>query len=182
LGNNFFILTGGPGSGKTALIEEFKNRGFFCMDEVGRKIIQEELTYGAEPLTEEMMKLRIEKMLIRSIETYEEVKDKQETIFFDRGILDYLGFADYTNTLISNELFQASIQLHYHAKVFILPPWEKIYCNDTERKQSFEEAIDVYNFCLTIYTNYGYEIIEIPKIDVSERADFILKVINPSTP
>ena len=35
------IITGGPSSGKTSIIEALKDEGYSCFDEVSREIIQE---------------------------------------------------------------------------------------------------------------------------------------------
>jgi predicted ATPase len=48
--NNFIILTGGPSSGKTSIIEKLKEKGYLCIDEVGRQIIQEQLAIGGNAL------------------------------------------------------------------------------------------------------------------------------------
>ena len=173
--NNFFILTGGPGSGKTTLIEELNRRGFFSVDEVARKIIQDEMALGGNALPGKNIGQRIEKMIVRSIETYQEaLKLRNEPIIFDRGVLDYVGYAYRTNTPISEELHQTALSLVYNKKVFLAPPWDEIYCNDTERKQSFEEALEVYDNLFKIYSDFGYEIIELPKASVEIRADFVI--------
>jgi predicted ATPase len=173
--NNFFILTGGPGSGKTTLIEELNRRGFVSVEEVARKIIQDEMALGEEALPGSNIGSRIEKMIVRSIETYQDaLKQRTEPIIFDRGVLDYVGYAYRTNTPISEELHQAALSLVYNKKVFLAPPWEEIYCNDTERKQSFEEALEVYADLFKIYSDFGYEIIELPKASAESRADFVI--------
>jgi predicted ATPase len=178
--DKFFILTGGPGSGKTTLIEELKKRGLYCVDEVARKIIQEEMALGGDALPGDNIGIRIEKMLLGSIETYQEAVKEGRVTLFDRGTLDYLGYAYRTNTPISEELHQKASELVYNKKLFITPPWEEIYCNDTERKQSFEEAVEVYHSCFKLYAEHGYEVIELPKADVMERADFIMRHIGKS--
>jgi len=176
--NKFFILTGGPGSGKSTLIEELNKRGFFGIEEVARKVIQEEMALGGEALPGNNIGHRIEKMIIRSIESYQDaLKQLTEPIIFDRGVLDYVGYAYRTNTPISEELHRAALSLVYNKKVFLAPPWEDIYCNDTERKQSFEEALEVYDHLFKIYSKFGYEIIELPKTSVENRADFVISHI-----
>ncbi len=39
---NYFILTGGPGSGKTTTLNELAHRGFLTVPEVARAIIQKQ--------------------------------------------------------------------------------------------------------------------------------------------
>jgi predicted ATPase len=41
--NRFFVLTGGPGSGKTTLIEALNARGYATTEEAGRGVIREEM-------------------------------------------------------------------------------------------------------------------------------------------
>lgn len=48
--NNFYILTGGPGSGKTSIIETLREIGYDCVPEVGRKIIKEQITLNGDAL------------------------------------------------------------------------------------------------------------------------------------
>ena len=38
---NLFIITGGPGAGKTTVLTELQRLGFTCVPEVARQIIQE---------------------------------------------------------------------------------------------------------------------------------------------
>ncbi len=75
---------------------------------------------------------------------------------------------------------QAAHNLKYNQKVFVTPPWEEIYCNDSERKQTFDEAALTYNHIVEAYaySKYGYELIEIPKTDVKNRVEFILQHVN----
>lgn len=178
LNNNFFIITGGPGTGKTTLIEELRRRGICCIEEGARKIIQDEMASGGDALPWKNIKKCIELMIARSIDAYyEAVNAGENVVIFDRGVLDYLGFAYRTQTPISHELENTAKSLLYNKMVFIAPPWEEIYCNDAERKQTFEEALEVYDSCVKIYSENGYEVIEIPKATINERAEFLIKHI-----
>lgn len=80
---NFIILTGGPGSGKTSIIEKIREKGYLCIDEVGRKIIQEQLAIGGNALhSGDRLKFR-DLMLSRSIEDYLRVEEYENFVFFD---------------------------------------------------------------------------------------------------
>ncbi|MCD8177326.1 MAG: AAA family ATPase [Tannerellaceae bacterium] len=41
-----YILTGGPGVGKTSLLDGLRQKGFLCVDEVARDIIRNEMVTG----------------------------------------------------------------------------------------------------------------------------------------
>ena len=46
--NHMFVVTGGPGSGKSSLIESLRRRGFRSMPEAGRAIIQDQIRIGGK--------------------------------------------------------------------------------------------------------------------------------------
>ena len=70
--------------------------------------------------------------------------------------------------------FEEMNKANYHSTVFIAPPWEEIYVNDNERMESFETAQLLYNCLKKLYNTSGFKLIEIPKVSVSGRAEFIL--------
>jgi predicted ATPase len=59
----------------------------------------------------------------------------------------------------------------------MLPPWPEIYITDTERKQTFEEAVEVYHQMIGAYRDCRYQVIEVPRAAVRLRADFVLKIM-----
>lgn len=40
--NNFYVLTGGPGVGKTTLLEELERRNYEIVPEIARELIKEQ--------------------------------------------------------------------------------------------------------------------------------------------
>src|SRR6476646_4988836 len=48
--DRYFVITGGPGSGKTALIEALRSRGYACSNEAGRVIIQDQVAIDGRAL------------------------------------------------------------------------------------------------------------------------------------
>jgi predicted ATPase len=79
---------------------------------------------------------------------------------------------------ISELLLAKCGELDYCRKVFIFPPWEEIYENDAERKQDFNEAVATYHEMVSAYTKFGYDLIEVPKASVKERAQFIVNKLS----
>lgn len=41
--NHYYVITGGPGVGKTTLLGELEKRNYRCMPEVARRVIQEQM-------------------------------------------------------------------------------------------------------------------------------------------
>jgi predicted ATPase len=88
-----FVVSGGPGSGKTAVIEELAGRGFRCAAEVARQIIIEQVRDGGTALPWGDREAYTWLMLRRSIESYVAHASSLEPVFFDRGIPDTLCYA-----------------------------------------------------------------------------------------
>lgn len=61
--------------------------------------------------------------------------------------------------------------------MFLLPPWEAIYAMDSERDQTFEESVAVFEGMKRWYARWGYETVEVPRAGVAARASFILEAI-----
>ena len=176
--DNFFVLTGGPGVGKTTLLGELEKKKFKCVPEVAREIIKEQMKIEGEALPWKNKELFKQLMHERSIDDYKRINDNNnEIIFFDRGILDTLSYTRLINSNITEEMNSDAKYYRYNKKVFILPPWVEIYKTDSERKQSWEEAVQTYEMIINTYKEYNYEILEVPKTSIVNRVDFILKNI-----
>lgn len=50
MSDHFFVVTGGPGAGKTSLITELTRRRFHTIPESDRAIIREEIASGGDAL------------------------------------------------------------------------------------------------------------------------------------
>lgn len=178
--NNFYVITGGPGVGKTTLLEELKRRNYEIVPEVARELIKEQQKDNGKALPWKNKNLYKEMMFDRSISSFEEIDrttNKKELIFFDRGFLDSICYANIIQSETSDLMKSYAESWRYNKNVFMLPPWQEIYETYNERKQDWKEAVLTFEKMSETYRNYGYEIIEIPKKSVSERADFVLGFI-----
>lgn len=171
---NFYVLTGGPGSGKTTLINALKENGYTCVEESGRKIIQQQTVQGGDALPWKDAEKYADLMLEKSIIDYIRLKNNKDLCFFDRGIPDVLGYVRLTDLPENPDLILYSLEYRYNTTVFILPPWDKIYRNDNERKQDFQTAIDTFEMMRKTYSEIGYKLVEVPCMDVFHRLEFIL--------
>jgi len=183
----FFVITGGPGSGKSELLKELALYGYYqCVPEIARGIIQEQVAAGGDALPwGDTIRYR-DIMLDRSITTYDEAVTgsgpETRATFFDRGIIDVLGYTRIIGGAIDERLSAAARDYRYNAKVCIAPPWSAIYRNDAERKQSFRESIAVYDTMVKTYLEHDYELIEIPRESPGGRASFVLRALGVPSP
>ena len=174
--NNYFIITGGPGAGKSSVLEKLKNKGFSTVSEVGRKIIKEQLAIGGNAIhTGDKVAFR-DLMLSYGIMDYQTNFNITKKVFFDRGIPELIGYSELISEPMTQSIKEAVEKYRYNTTVFIFPPWKEIYCHDEERKQSFQEACDTYYAVKKSYEVCGYQLIEIPKDTIKNRAEFILNL------
>ncbi|MCF3108566.1 AAA family ATPase [Niabella sp. CC-SYL272] len=177
--DRFHILTGGPGSGKTTLLTVLEGPYFHIVPEVAREIIREQMAAGGTALPWKDQDLYTSLMLERSLESYQATlkqlqSNPNQHFFFDRGIPDTLCYATLTGQGISEDMNKAASIHRYNPTVFMLPPWKEIYTTDTERKQSWEEAVVTYEQLKATYTNYQYKVVEVPTGPPQQRSNFII--------
>ena len=164
-----FIITGGPATGKSSIVEYFQKIGYPCFEEVSRKIIQEQNIQTAAKNYD------FETTVFQERKTQYLVATKLH--FYDRSMLDGLAYMKLQNIPIPQQMLTDLTTHRYESKVFIAPAWEEIYHQDSERLESFEEAIAIDKSLREIYQSFGYELVEIPLTTVEERVKFILSQI-----
>ncbi|BFO11002.1 hypothetical protein GGER_35120 [Serratia rubidaea] len=79
--NQRIILTGGPGSGKSTLIDALARRGYACSTEAGRAIIQQQVATGGNALPWEDRQAFAERMLSHEICAWQRA-GSAETAYF----------------------------------------------------------------------------------------------------
>jgi predicted ATPase len=171
---SIYIITGGPGFGKTALIEALKADGYLCSDEYARDLIISQQKINGNILPWKQPRLFQQEILSRRISFFESVPDR-ETAFADRAIPDQLAFARYKGFGSPGILEEAARQYRYAPIVFVTPPWREIFVNDSIRTETFDEAQKLHEIILETYKNLNYQIIELPLVPISERKKYIFQ-------
>jgi len=179
MGNQFqnIIITGAPGTGKTTLINAIRRRGFFCFDEVSRDVITHQQQCGGNCFP-------WDNVLGYSIKVIDVMQNRyiwdctDRVYFFDRAVPDVIAYLNYYNSEVPDSCFKELQKFPISSTlVFFAPFWDDIYINDLQRPESFADAMKISESLFETYSSLKYNIIELPKISVDERVDFILSKI-----
>lgn len=174
---NFYLFTGGPGSGKSTVLDILREKGYWTMPEVARDIIQKQVATQGDALPWGDIVRYANLMLWHSIVDFEEFAHVSKPCFFDRGVMDVLGYARLTGISITPEMERVADTYRYNEKVFFFPFWEEIYVTDAERKQDPAEAEATAAALRSVYEDFGYHILEVPFLSPLERAEWILRQV-----
>ncbi|MEW6634237.1 MAG: AAA family ATPase [Pseudomonadota bacterium] len=172
--DRFFVLTGGPGSGKTTLVEALKARGFSTAPEAGRAIIRDQVAIGGPALPWQDRALFAELMLSWELRSWHAANAELCPVFFDRGVPDTIGYLRLCGLPVPGHIRKAATQFRYASRVFIAPPWPEIFARDEERKQTLDEAERTFQSVAGVYAELGYELVSLPLAPVEARLQFIL--------
>lgn len=173
--DHLFVVTGGPGAGKSTLIVELTRRGLQSMPEAGRAIIRDQVVIGGPALPWGDRALYAELMLGWELRSYHEAAARTGPVVMDRGIPDIVGYLRLIGLPVPQHIEEAARRFRYNRTVFLAPYWEAIFAQDAERKQGREEAEATARMMAETYAALGYEMVELPRVSVEERADFVMK-------
>jgi predicted ATPase len=170
----FHVITGGPGSGKTSLIDALARAGHAHTVEAGRAIIQDQLAIDGPALPWRDPLAFAELMLSWELRSYRMAEAMNGSVFFDRGVTDLVGYLTLVGRSVPTHITRAAERFRYNQRVFVAPPWPAIYTQDAERKQTLEEAVRTYEALVAAYADCGYELVSLPLVSVEERVRFVL--------
>jgi predicted ATPase len=167
------VLTGGPSSGKTSLLNHIQHPDIHCFEEVSRDVISEALNKGVvQPFLDNPLGFS-EALFERRLHDYFESK-KCINHVYDRGIHDVVAYLHAIGNDVPCGMLDDCSNYCYDT-VFVFPPWEAIYTQDIERFEVFEEAKHFHKSLVETYSYFGMKCIEVPKASVEERLRFITR-------
>lgn len=168
------IVTGGPGSGKTSLIEALAAAGHATSPEAGRAVIRRQQAIDGQALPWRDRALFAELMLDRELEAHARAENATGPVFFDRGVPDVVGYLALCGLPVPPHVERAAREVRYDRRVFIAPVWPEIFAQDAERRQDLDEAQRTFDAMAAVYPRFGYEVVELPRVPVAERLAFVL--------
>jgi len=167
---NWCVITGAPCSGKTAVIDELKRRGFHVINEVARAYIDEQLAEGLLLYQIKADELQFERHILNEKVRIEVSLSANETVFFDRGLPDSIAYFKLSGIDSTEPLKKSGYHRYKHVFFF-----ERFGFSKDQVRSENEATADKLDFL--IYDSYrmlGYDLVPVPKLPILERADFIL--------
>lgn len=172
--NNWHVITGGPSTGKTTVINMLDERGYKTAIEHARHYIDtmridghtvEEIRNNKRQFQLGVLDMQIEQ---------EKAIQPEDLVFLDRAIPDAMAYYQFLKLDYDEKLLNTIKNISYK-KIFILDrlPFTKDYA----RTEDEEDQKLIHQLIIDVYTSLGFPIVLVPVLPPVERLEFILNNI-----
>lgn len=174
---NWYVITGGPSSGKSKMLDRLAFLGYSIVPEAARIYIDDERSKGRT--TEEIRADEAEfQKIVLNMKIDKEAKlSPKDIIFLERGMPDSVAYYQICGADIEPVIL-ASQDRRYKG-IFLLDqaPFEKDYARTEDEKQ----AKRISRLLNNAYRRFNYDVIRVPILgSIEERANYILNRIEPA--
>lgn len=170
---SWYVVTGAPSSGKTALIKELEKVGYRVIHEVARAYIEEQMEQGRSLKEIRADKQSFEKWILHAKIAIEAELPKDHVIVFDRAIPDSIAYFEIAG-LDAKEAIKKSPRNRYKG-VFLLDRLP--YQVDHVRIEDNELAIRLDRSLEQSYRMLGYEVTRIGVMNLAARVKIVVEQI-----
>jgi predicted ATPase len=170
-----FIITGAPGSGKTAIIRQLELEGFSVVEEAATDVIAAAQARGtAEPwkhpsFIDQIATLQQDRQL-RASHQPDSIQFHDRSAVCTAALACYLGYP--VSPVLAAELERITNESIYDKRVFFIRNLGFII-NTEARRISFEETLRFEKIHEETYRNFGFELIA---IEPGTLADRVMKI------
>jgi predicted ATPase len=168
------VISGCSGGGKSALIDELSSRGFHTFAEAGRIIVRGELETDGKALPWIDPMLFAERLATLAVDQFVSATKLEGLVFFDRCAVEPVVHSQMHRIVLPDKVRQQANDCRYDDPIFMVPPWEEIFVEDTERRHTFREAVAEHDALSHAFVRFGYKVCVIPKMAIKNRIEFIL--------
>lgn len=176
------MITGGPYSGKTSLLERLATRGYRTLPEAAIRVIEAlNAEYGVEgqrtwrlahPVEFQDRVAREQEAQERAIALRE-----GEVLFADRALPDSIGYCRYKGVEPPRWLLEATREKRY-TEVLLLDTLASFDSRlSSGRSSTYADSLRIRDHLRRTYEELGYPVIAVPELPIGERDAFALRAL-----
>ena len=169
---NWYVITGGPGSGKTTSINLLKARGYKTTIEHARHYLDTQRIKGKTVEEVRINQAEFQMGILDMQIEQEQQLSADDVIFLDRAIPDSLAYCRFLDLPEDKKLSDA-LRTVFYKKVFIMECLPLV--QDYARREDKAAQKKIHSLLIEVYESLHFPIISIPVLPSEERIDFILK-------
>lgn len=171
---NWNVITGGPCTGKTTVVNILAERGYETTIEHARHYIDTQKIVGRtiEEIRENKKEFQLGVLNMQIAE--EATLDVNEQVFLDRALPGAMAYYQFLGLEYDERLIEQCNKYCYH-RVFILDRLP--LTNDYARLEDEADQIRIHNLIIQVYEKFHCPIVHVPVLPPEERVYFILKNI-----
>ena len=177
--NNWYVVTGGPSTGKSTLLAELSQKGFKTLPEAARVVIDEGILSGKSIDQIRRDEKAFQHAVLQKKKEVESTHSNELLTFFDRGMHDTLAYLKLHGFEIEDWVEKAMSNAKYRS-VFLLEPLP-LYQKDYARTETAAESRKLNQLLYDAFTDYGMTPILVPVLSPTERADFVLQHVEQAS-
>jgi len=169
---NWYVVTGGPSSGKTSVINQLHKMGYQTTIEHARHYLDTMLNTGqtVEEIRENKRKFQLG-ILDMQIEQ-ENSLDPKDVVFLDRAIPDAMAYYQFLKLDYDAKLIEA-IQNVSYKKIFILDKLPLV--SDYARLEDENDQKIIHSLIIDVYKSLPFPVVQVPVLNIQSRVAYILK-------
>jgi predicted ATPase len=169
---NWYVITGGPGSGKSTTVDLLHQRGYKTTIEHARHYLDTQLVKGKTVEEVRRNQKEFQQSILEMQLEQEASLAPEDIIFLDRAIPDALAYYQFLQLPEDEKLLNALSKVFYK-KVFILDLLPLV--QDYARREDETTQIKIHEILVLVYNSLPFPVVQVPVLPPEERVDFILK-------
>lgn len=168
---NWNVITGGPCTGKTTVIELMAAKGYKTTIEHARHYIDTHKQRGKTVEEIRANKWKFQRGILEMQIEEEETLNPNDVVFLDRALPDAMAYYQFLGLEYDDDLVSMCNRYCYRT-VFILDRLPLI--NDYARREDEEEQVRIHNLIIDVYNSFPCPVVHVPVLPPDERVEFIL--------